>query len=867
MVSWFIKIFRKYGIGLALTAGSIAVVCILAWIGIFDTVELKTYDYRFHTVRGPLTGWRANDSTYIKMGTDVVLLEVDAEAWRLMPEEWPYPHGTVWGRVVRNLYQAGARVIVFDIQFDTKESKSEYLHSWVQGMNKDFIQSQLPGIKDSTFATELSNSLPYLIPRHGDVMFGEAIAEAQAYGTEVVINIKKEVEPSRHPPEYLAMPVEEIMRGDPETGLINDFLDIDNFSRRYGIAGYLNGNTDVAYLTLAVKAVKSFLGLGDSLIAEFDWRNGVCNYGPIPIQLYARGQTFLVNYYGPASGYKVRDIGDYPPWGTFPKFSLAYVIDTDDIELRDPAEDIDWMSQFLPGEIPEWIEEIEDPAEKQEMIELMGIGGDFDVTQTPFYNKIVVIGASIEVLLDVKSTPFYNYMGIQQMTPGLETHANAIQTLIHKNFINVLGGYFTEYYIWGIPWEHIALISFLSVIAFLLLSMGNPVIAGVLIIFEGLIYFAIVCGLFVDDLWWAFRKLASFFVTDNYIFSHFDFFHSDLPLPDKSWIIPLIVPLAGIIVTYTSNIIYQFINEQKDKTFLKSTFGAYISPELIDQMYEEKQEPKLGGDEGYHTAFFTDIQNFSSFSELLEPEKMVGLMNEYLTEMTNVLLDFGGTLDKYIGDAIVAFYGAPVPVENHELLACQTALKMEERLGELREKWRNEEEWPEIVHNMRHRIGISTGNLVTGNMGSESRMNYTMMGDTVNITARLEASAKQYGVYIQVGENTYKSVKDKFEWRFLDSVRVKGKKVPIKTYELLCEKGKLDPEQKKCIDLFHEGQELYFKQKWDEAVGKFEASNKLEDMFKTRPTNPSDVYIGRCRHLKDNPPGDDWDGVWILTTK
>ena len=136
--------------------------------------------------------------------------------------------------------------------------------------------------------------------------------------------------------------------------------------------------------------------------------------------------------------------------------------------------------------------------------------------------------------------------------------------------------------------------------------------------------------------------------------------------------------------------------------------------------------------------------------------------------MTDVLLSRNGTLDKYIGDAIVAFYGAPVPVKNHEYQACMTALEMNDKLDSLRNKWREEEGWPEIVHNMQHRIGLSSGEMVTGNMGSTMRMNYTMMGDTVNIAARLEASAKQYGIYIQVNESTYESAKDQFEWRFLD---------------------------------------------------------------------------------------------------
>ena len=147
------------------------------------------------------------------------------------------------------------------------------------------------------------------------------------------------------------------------------------------------------------------------------------------------------------------------------------------------------------------------------------------------------------------------------------------------------------------------------------------------------------------------------------------------------------------------------------------------------------------------------------------------------------------------------------------------------------------------------------------------RMNYTMMGDTVNIAARLEASAKQYGVYIQVAENTYKKVKDQFEWRNLDYVQVKGKNVPVKVYELLAEKGKLKENDVELVKKYEEGLTFYNKQEWDKALKKFEQSKELEDMFPTRPTSPSHMYIMRCNHLKENPPGADWNGVWKLTAK
>ena len=157
--------------------------------------------------------------------------------------------------------------------------------------------------------------------------------------------------------------------------------------------------------------------------------------------------------------------------------------------------------------------------------------------------------------------------------------------------------------------------------------------------------------------------------------------------------------------------------------------------------------------------------------------------------------------------------------------------------------------------------------MVTGNMGSKMRMNYTMMGDPVNVAARLESSAKQYGVYIQVAENTYEKVKDDFEWRTLDYVRVKGKTVPVHVYELLSEKGALNGNMTEMLKIYHEGLELYNNQQWDIALKKFKASAEMEDEFPTRPTTPSKVYIFRCKHFMDNPPDKDWDGVWTMTTK
>ena len=157
------KYIQDNWVGWVITLGAIIVVSLFHWIGAFDTIELKTYDYRFRSVRGPLTGWTISDSTYINRGTDVVLLEVDDEAWRLMPEEWPYPRGSVWGRVVRNLYKAGAKVIVFDIQFDAPEHRSEIYQDLIESTSPEYIMDQVPNIHDTTQAKNIWNAIPYLI--------------------------------------------------------------------------------------------------------------------------------------------------------------------------------------------------------------------------------------------------------------------------------------------------------------------------------------------------------------------------------------------------------------------------------------------------------------------------------------------------------------------------------------------------------------------------------------------------------------------------------------------------------------------------------------------------------------------------------
>jgi adenylate cyclase len=434
-----------------------------------------------------------------------------------------------------------------------------------------------------------------------------------------------------------------------------------------------------------------------------------------------------------------------------------------------------------------------------------------------FYGKKLYYGLTATGTHDLNPMPF------NPRYPMVGLHANALNTILNNDLIHEVGK---------------GIIVLVILMIGLLLAFGVPALTPAQ---GGVATGSILIGYSYLSFW---------------LFSN-----------QNIWI-DLFGPMLTLVLGYLGITVYNYIQEEKNKQFLKESFGTYVSPELIDQMYDSGEEPSLGGEEGYHTAFFTDIQSFSAFSEKLSASDLVYLLNEYLTDMTDVLLENKGTLDKYIGDAIVAFYGAPIPIDNHELWACKTAIKMQDNLAILREKWTEEgDRWPEIVHNMQNRIGISSGQMVTGNMGSEARMNYTMMGDNVNTAARLESSAKQYGVYIQIADSTYQPVKDQVVVRDLDNVRVMGKNEPVKVWELISEKGKEPDIYKKILPAYHEALDLYKNQEWSKAIEAFKVSDKLEDMFGGRKTNPSRIYIPRCEHYLKNSPGDDWDGVWTLTSK
>lgn len=339
---------------------------------------------------------------------------------------------------------------------------------------------------------------------------------------------------------------------------------------------------------------------------------------------------------------------------------------------------------------------------------------------------------------------------------------------------------------------------------------------------------------------------------------------------------PWIGPLLGFTSLEFFLIGRRVWQEQKAKQEIKGMFGSYVSPEVVEKLVNAGEPPHLGGIETEITAYFSDIQSFSSFSEQLSPARLVELMNEYLTACTDIVQGEGGTLDKYIGDAVVAMYGAPVAQSDHALRACLAAIQVQEALGALRAKWRSEgDKWPEIVWRMRSRIGLNTGRCIVGNMGSRTRFNYTMMGDDVNLAARMESGAKSWGVYIMCTAATKAACEalggDRIVFRPLGRIVVKGRAQATPIFEIVGRKESVDARTRECLGIFGEGLEYYYRQDWARALARFDASAALEphqpDPAAGVLSNPSQVYLKITKEYQLHPPRPDWDGVYVMSEK
>jgi len=423
-------------------------------------------------------------------------------------------------------------------------------------------------------------------------------------------------------------------------------------------------------------------------------------------------------------------------------------------------------------------------------------------------DKVVFVGATAIGIYDMRVTPFSNVF------PGVEIHANLVDSVLKQEFLHKPT--------WAAVFDVLAII-----IAGLLLGVVLPrtgVFTGILtasILFFGHIFFC------------------------RYLFvSH-------------GWILNIVYPLLVIVSIYIGITVYKYLVESRQKRFIRNAFSTYLAPTVVQQLIDSPDHLELGGEEREITAFFSDVQGFTSISERLTPNELVELLNEFLTEMTDIILKHEGTVDKFEGDAIIAFFGAPNDLPNQAETACRTCVDMQERLQLLREKWQQEGK-PELMM----RIGLCTGPAVVGNMGSRNRMDYTMMGDTVNTAARLEGVNKIYGIYTLVCETTFLKANQRVWGREIDAINVMGKAEPVVIYQLLGNADDIDETMLSMTSRYADGLRLYRERQWDAAIAKFDQALEI-----VTDDGPARTMRARCQEYKQDPPPRDWNGSYTMKTK
>ncbi len=606
------------------------------------------------------------------------------------------------------------------------------------------------------------DSLAHVLARYSNVVLAGKIRQSSGAFTSVEI----------------LPPYAKFLTPNTHWGVATLESDVDGFFRRYPFLVHAIDTTLASFSAailqsyLSSKGEKS-LALRDS--SDFFW------IGKHAIPKYDRA-TMLINFYGPAY--------------SFTYYSFDNVLDDQQTDL---VEDYD-------------IDAFDDPGDST-----LGIPPGL-LYSGALKDKIVLIGSTLPELHDNFPTPFLESQTREGKTarvqmPGVEIHANVLQTIIDANFIHV-------------PSAFVVLLLNLFLVGFVLLVVRK---------FNTLLSLLI-----------TFLLISLYIGLGFYLFAHNQLF---LPI-----VLPSLVVLFGFL-TQTS---YSFFLTQQEKKLVRGVFAHYVPEKVVQEIIEHPERLTLGGEERVVTVLFSDIAGFTTLSEKMTPKELVAQLNEYLTAMTEIILKHNGIIDKFEGDAIMAEFGMPVSFPNHEKAACLAALEMQTRLRELRYKWKKEGR-PEL----HARIGINTGEMIVGNMGSHTVFDYTVIGDHVNLGARLEGANKAYQTNIMVSNFTQEAVKDDFIFRPLDLIRVKGKSKPVQVFELIgTPEMKFTSQFLEMLDLFSQGLIAYRLQQWEKALEIFGQCQKLVPTDK-----PTEIYINRCKYLAQNPPPDDWDGVWELKEK
>ncbi|OGL40867.1 MAG: hypothetical protein A2043_04345 [Candidatus Schekmanbacteria bacterium GWA2_38_9] len=426
-----------------------------------------------------------------------------------------------------------------------------------------------------------------------------------------------------------------------------------------------------------------------------------------------------------------------------------------------------------------------------------------------FKDKIVLVSASAAGLTDLRATPF------SPVTPGIEIHANIIDNILSKKFLYPLNSFFEKLYIFFLA-SAIALIS----------RFIGP--------YRGFFIVALIACSALGIHWMLF---------------------------EKGIVLSIVSPVVAMAATYLATLLLKYALEFKEKNYIKTAFGHYIAPAVLEEVLISPEKLRLGGERKYMTVLFSDVENFTSLSEKLPPDEIGPLLNEYLSGMVQCIMQTNGTLDKFIGDAVMAFWNAPHEQKDHASLACETALLMEKELKRLREEWGKEKK-----PLLNARIGINTGEMTVGNMGSKEILDYTVLGLEVNTAARLEPLNKDFGTRIIVSHSTCidaeKTQPGRFVFRRLARVVLKGREKPLEVYELIGFRDEVSRERLDLIKMFETGLALFLDFKFSDAKACFQKTLDMDNQ-----DSPSKTYLSLCQYYEKTPPPPNSDLTYMQISK
>ncbi|OGK81322.1 MAG: hypothetical protein A2X52_05825 [Candidatus Rokubacteria bacterium GWC2_70_16] len=744
-----------------------------------SSFERKTLDarYRFHARPAPHT-------------QDIVILHISEESIRSLEPfygRWPWPR-SVHAEAIEYLESDGASAIGFDILFPEKSLRQEVDSAMIHQLKALAKNADIPEVR-----AELQQRLDILNPERSDALFvsqveksrnvfhasvfyvGEndlALERGLAADGDAASKIRSVLSDSAVPIRLkrretvffnATIPFYELAKASRGVGHINYTPDSDGVCRRFIPLAWF-GAGDTAYPALSLIVAARVKGIP---LERIRMENDRVVVGDAEIPLLADGSA-MIDY----QGGRVTNEGDGKS-----KFESFY--------------------RYVPYE------------SVIASADLIRAGKEPALPRGTFKGKIVLVTAFAAGLTDVRATPF------SPVTPGVEIHANIIDSILSGRFLRTIGGWTEKGYI-------------------LVLALAVGVITVWTRPYIGVAVVAALSASVVGLHWGLFGY---------------------------GWVLPVVNVSVAMAGTYLGVVLLQYVAEEREKKRVRSAFGHYLAPQVLEEVLKSPERLRLGGERRRMSVLFSDIEGFSSLSENMAAEDVSAILNEYLDRMMDCIKETGGTLDKFIGDAVMAEWNAPVAQPDHAARACETALLMMAEVKRLREKWHGERK---PLLNVR--IGVNTGEMVVGNLGSREIFDYTVIGDEVNVAARLEPLNKDFHTNIAASGSTRDEAlmhrPSKFVFRRLARVALKGKTAPLDVYELVGLRDSVEAERMEAIGIYGQGLDLFLEGRFSEAKKSFERA-----IERYPGDGPSRNYMELCASYEENPPPPDWGGVYVQRYK